>query len=93
MQYSQRIIEVETEGPIELVGPNKQTLNGGQLTLYINSLNKTGNASVKVKMDNIEKVINIFVKENKTFWSKYRGIAKEEVLDLNDPIIAGILKK
>ena len=92
MQYSQRIIEVETEGPIELVGPNKQTLNGGQLTLYINSLNKTGNASVKVKMDNIEKVINILVKENKTFWSKYRGIAKEEALDLNDPIIAGILK-
>ena len=62
MQYSQRIIEIETEGPITLVGPKSQTLLGGQLTLYVNSLNKTGNASVKVKMDNIEKVINITVK-------------------------------
>ena len=62
MQYSQRIIEIETEGPIELVGPNQQTLIGGQLTLYVNSLNKTGIASVKVKMDDIEKVINLKVK-------------------------------
>ena len=62
MQYSQRIVEVETQGPIELIGPNKQTLNGGQLTLYVNSLNKSGNALVKVKMDNIEKVIKITVK-------------------------------
>ena len=62
MQYSQRIVEVETEGPIELVGPKQQTLLGGQLTLYINSLNKTGNASVKIKMDDIEKTIDIKVK-------------------------------
>ena len=62
MQYSQRIVEIETEGPITLIGPKSQTLLGGQLTLYVNSLNKTGNASVKVKMDNIEKVINITVK-------------------------------
>ena len=62
MQYSQRIIEIETEGPIELVGPNKQTLIGGQLTLYVNSLNKSGNATVKIKMDNIEKQIRINVK-------------------------------
>ena len=62
MQYSQRIIEVETEGPISLVGPNKQTLVGGQLTLYVNSLNKTGDATVSIKMDNIEKKIQLKVK-------------------------------
>lgn len=62
MQYSQRIIEVETEGPIELVGPKQQTLLGGQLTLYINSLNKAGSASVKIKMDDIEKTVDIKVK-------------------------------
>ena len=61
MQYSQRIVEVETNGPIVLVGPNKQTLVGGQLTLYVNSLNKTGDASIVVKMDSIEKKINIKV--------------------------------
>ena len=61
MQYSQRIIEVETAGPISLVGPSKQTLFGGQLTLYVNSLNKKGDASVLVKMDNISKKIDIKV--------------------------------
>ena len=62
MQYSQRIIEVETEGPISLVGPNKQTLVGGQLTLYVNSLIKSGDATVSIKMDNIEKKIQLRVK-------------------------------
>ena len=62
MQYSQRIIEIKTEGPISLVGPNKQTLIGGQLTLYVNSLNKKGDAHVSIKMDNIEKKINLKVK-------------------------------
>ena len=61
MQYSQRIIEVETSGPICLVGPKKQTLIGGQLTLYVNSLNKKGDASILIKMDNISKKINIKV--------------------------------
>ena len=62
MQYSQRIIKVETSGPIKLVGPNLQTLIGGQLTLYINSLNKSGDASVKISMDGIDKKIDIKVK-------------------------------
>lgn len=61
MQYSQRIIEVETEGPIELVGPKQQTLLGGQLTLYINSLNKAGNAKVKIKMDDVKKEVTVKV--------------------------------
>ena len=61
MQYSQRIVEVETDGPIQLVGPKQQTLLGGQLTLYINSLNKTGDAHVKIRMDNIEKQISVKV--------------------------------
>ena len=62
MQYSQRIVSIETEGPISLVGPKQQTLLGGQLTLYVNSINKTGNAKVTIKMDNIEKFVEIKVK-------------------------------
>ena len=62
MQYSNRIIEVKTEGPISLVGPKLQTLLGGQLTLYVKSENKSGIAKVKVKMDNIEKEVLINVK-------------------------------
>lgn len=61
MQYSQRIVEVETSGPISLVGPSHQTLLGGQLTLYVNSLNKSGDATISVKMDNIVKKINVKV--------------------------------
>ena len=61
LRYSQRIIEVETIGPIKLVGPSKQTLIGGQITLYVNSLNKKGDASVKIIMDNISKKIDIKV--------------------------------
>ena len=61
MQYSQRIIDIKTEGPIKLVGPNQQTLIGGQLTLYINSENKKGNAGITIRMDNIEKNISIKV--------------------------------
>ena len=62
MQYSQRIVEIETEGPITLVGPKSQTLLGGQLTLYVNSQNQTGNAAIKIKMDNLEKTINLKIK-------------------------------
>lgn len=62
MQYSNRIIEVKTDGPISLVGPKLQTLLGGQLTLYVKSENKPGIAKVKVKMDNIEKEVLINVK-------------------------------
>ena len=61
MQYSQRIVEIETSGPIQLVGPKHQTLVGGQLTLYVNSLNKKGSASILVKMDDIVKKVNISV--------------------------------
>lgn len=62
MQYSNRIIQVETNGPISLIGPKQQTLLGGQLTLYVKSENKSGTAKVKVKMDNIEKEVVINVK-------------------------------
>lgn len=61
MQYSQRIIKVETSGPIQLAGPNLQTLVGGQLTLYINSLNKSGNAKVNIEMEGIKKTLNLEV--------------------------------
>lgn len=57
MQYSQRIVEVETKGPIALVGPKQQTIIGGQLTLHVNSLNQKGNASIQIKMDDIVKNI------------------------------------
>lgn len=64
MEYSNRIIKVKCEGPIKLVGPNEQALLGGQLTLYVNSINKNGPAKVTIEMDNITRVINLEVKSH-----------------------------
>ena len=62
MEYSNRIVKIKCEGPIKLVGPSEQSLLGGQLTLYINSENKNGDAKVTLQMDDITKVINLKVK-------------------------------
>lgn len=62
MEYSSRILEISTTGPIELVGPSIQSLIGGQLSLYIKSKPEQGDASVTIKMDDIVKTINLSVK-------------------------------
>ena len=62
MQYSQRIVELKTEGPISIIGPDRQTLLGGQLGLYVRSKNEKGIGKLIIKMDDIEKVISIPVK-------------------------------
>ena len=62
MQYSNRIISIESEGPIRVLGDKHQCLIGGQLSLYVLSINKKGKAKIKLKMDDIEKEIEIEVK-------------------------------
>ena len=61
LQYSDRVVSLETKGPIELIGPSTQALLGGQLSIYIKSINKKGPASISIKMDDIVKTININV--------------------------------
>ena len=60
MYYSQRIINIKTEGAIELIGEENQTLLGGQLSIYVRSKEK-GQGKLTLKMDNIEKVIEFEV--------------------------------
>ena len=62
LQYSQRIVELSTSGPIEIIGPKLQTLLGGQLGVYIKSKNEKGIGKLVVKMDDIVKEITIPVK-------------------------------
>lgn len=62
MEYSSRILEISTTGPIELIGPSHQALLGGQLSIYLKSKQEKGNASVTIKMDDISKTINLTVK-------------------------------
>ena len=60
MYYSQRIINIKTEGAIALIGDENQTLLGGQLSIYVRSKEK-GQGKLTLKMDNIEKVIEFEV--------------------------------
>ena len=60
MYYSQRIISIKTEGAIELIGDENQTLLGGQLSIYVRSKEK-GQGKLTLKMDNIEKAIEFEV--------------------------------
>jgi beta-galactosidase len=62
MQYSNRVIKIETEGPIRVLGDSAQSLLGGQLSLFVFSKNKPGKSRIKISMDNIVKEINIEVK-------------------------------
>ncbi len=62
MQYSNRVINIETKGPIKILGGNHQALVGGQLSLFVLSENKPGKAKVKVTMDDIVKEIELEVK-------------------------------
>ena len=62
LDYSSRIVHIETKGPIELIGPKDQVLLGGQLTIYIKSKNEKGSGQVSLTLDDITKVINVEVK-------------------------------
>lgn len=62
MQYSNRIIHIETSGPIRVLGEKDQCLLGGQLSLFVFSKNEKGIGTIKVKMDDIEKEISLEVK-------------------------------
>lgn len=61
MQYSNRVITIETEGPIKVLGDSHQSLLGGQLSLYVESLGQKGVGKIIIKMDDIAKDININV--------------------------------
>ena len=62
MQYSDRIIDIKVEGPLELIGKPQQVLLGGQLSIYVKSKNEKGTGKVVIKMDDITKEITVPVK-------------------------------
>ena len=62
MQYSNRVIKIETEGPIRLLGDNAQALLGGQLSLFVLSKNEKGKAKIRISMDDISNEIELQIK-------------------------------
>ena len=61
MQYANRVMSIETEGPIKVLGDKHQSLIGGQLSLFVLSENKKGKAKVKISIDNIVKEVELTV--------------------------------
>ena len=57
MQYSNRVIKIETEGPIKVLGDSAQALLGGQLSLFVFSKNEPGKSRLMISMDGIVKEI------------------------------------
>jgi beta-galactosidase len=63
MPYSREIIEVETKGPIELIGPNTIVLTGGMSGFYVKTTGKKGNAVITIKSDKYKiEPLNITIK-------------------------------
>ena len=62
MQYSNRVIGIETSGPIKVLGEKHQALLGGQLSLFAFSEHQEGLGHIKITMDDIVKEIDINVK-------------------------------
>lgn len=62
LDYSSRIVNVETEGPIELIGEKSKVLLGGQTTVYIKSKNESGIGRITIKVDEFIKEIEVTVK-------------------------------
>jgi len=60
-RYSRDIIEINTKGPIELIGPAQQVVEGGQLAFWIKSKGK-GKAKVIVKVRDQEIIKEVEVK-------------------------------
>ena len=62
MQYSNRVVKIETEGPIKVLGDSAQALLGGQLSLFVFSKNEPGKSRLTISMDGIVKEIKFEVK-------------------------------
>ena len=59
MQYAAKIIDIKTSGPIELIGTNKQSLHGGQLSLFVKSKLQKGEGKIIISVEGITKEIII----------------------------------
>ncbi len=62
MQYANRVVSIETSGPIIVLGDKHQALLGGQLSLFVLSKNEKGKAKIKITIDNMVKEIELSVK-------------------------------
>ncbi len=60
--YANKVVSIDYDGPIELIGDKHQALLGGQLSLYFRSKQIPGKAKTSIKLEEISKEIEILVK-------------------------------
>ncbi len=62
--YAQLPVRLKTEGPIELVGPDVVTAEGGMCGTYIRTTGEAGNARLVIRADGLEeKTIDLVIKK------------------------------
>lgn len=59
--YANKVVTIETQGPIEIIGPKSLALQGGYTGCYVRSTGEYGEAKVILKVDGVEDVILPFV--------------------------------
>ena len=60
--YSNEVLNITVEGPVEIIGPKNIALIGGSIGFYIKSIGKKGTAKVTISSNNYEeKIIKIKV--------------------------------
>lgn len=60
--YANKVVHIETSGPIKLIGDANQALLGGQLSIMVRSLNEVGEGKVKITLEDIVKEIRLVVR-------------------------------
>ena len=62
LSYLQEPLKVETEGPIEIIGPKILSLRGGMTGTYVKSLGQPGKGKVALRLDHrVEKVLEFTI--------------------------------
>lgn len=54
MNYSQEVIHIDIDGPLDLIGPKSLPLTGGSIAFYVKTKQTKGTAIIKVSSNNIE---------------------------------------
>lgn len=61
--YSNEVLQVSIDGPLELIGPSTISLIGGSIGLYFKTVGETGQATITINSNNYsEKTVKITVK-------------------------------
>ena len=64
LPYDNSVIEIETNGIVEVIGPTKVALMGGQIAFWVKTIGKEGKAKIKIKSEKLgNKEIEINVKK------------------------------